>query len=207
MELDKVLGILLDTSTGTRLGEVQKLYSRLDREQKDFSSLLGIGCNQGCGTCCENYFPDITNAEAEYMAMGILLQGNEKEVLEKLHSIKDRRSCPLYIKDRPYHCSVYSVRPLICRLFGNSVTKDKNDRPVFRDCRWKENPRIISAEELERLHDRLVIMENYGIQLEEIQPEDNATYPLDEALERAIYKIKFLLQLDDDNPEPEPNAS
>ncbi len=206
MQLDQVLGIILGTSIGARLGALQKLYSRLDREQKAFTKELCIHCTDGCGKCCENYYPYITTAEAEYLAMGILFEEREEEVLKKLHSAQnDRKSCPLYRKDNPYHCSVYGVRPLICRLFGASATLYKNSKPVFRDCKWKDDKRQIATQELEKASN-LVIMGEYGVQLDEIQIEDTENYPLDEALERAIYKIKFLLQLDDD-PEPEPKAS
>ena len=49
-------------------------------------------------------------------------------------------------------------------------------------------------------------MGSYGMQMEALQPEDTATYPLLEALERAICKIRFFIQIESD-PEPEPNAS
>ena len=207
MQLDQVLRILLGTSVGSHLCAIQSLYSKLDQAQRQFTKEMNIHCPEGCGECCENFFPDITNAEAEYLAMGVLLEQREDEVLKKLHSPEnDHRSCPLYRKDNPYHCSVYGVRPLICRLFGASVVLDKNAKPSFRDCKWKAEKRTIPSEELEKNRENLVVMGDYGMQLEELQVEDTATYPLDEALERAIYKIKFLLQLEDD-PEPEPNAS
>ncbi len=207
MQLDQVLGILLGTSVGTHLCEIQRLYSQLDHTQRDFCNKLDIHCPSGCGKCCENFFPYITTAEAEYLAMGILFEQREEEVLKKLHSAEnDHSSCPLYRKDNPYHCSVYGVRPLICRLFGAAAVRDKDGRPSFRDCKYKEQKQMLSAEKLESTGENLVIMGDYGMQLEELQTEDPDTYPLDEALERAIYKIKFLLQLDG-NPEPEPNAS
>ena len=207
MQYDEVLRILLGTSTGERLGAIQSLYSDLDRAQKRFTKTFDISCPEGCGSCCEHFFPDVTMAEAEYMAMGILFEGREEDVLEKLHSIKDRTFCPLYRKDSPYHCTVYGVRPLVCRLFGASAVRDKNAKPAFGDCRWNTKTLNLSSEDLEKHSEDLVIMGDYGLRLEEIQVEDTATYPLDEALEKAILKIKFLLILNNDDPEPEPNAS
>lgn len=207
MQYDEVLRILLGTSTGVRLGEVQSLYSDLERAQRRFAKTYDISCPQGCGTCCEHFFPDITMAEAEYLAMGILFEGREDEVLEKLHSIKDRSFCPLYRKDSPYHCTVYGVRPLICRLFGFSAVRDKNGHPAFGDCKWNTKKLNLRSDDLEKHSDDLAIMGDFGMAIEEIQPEDPATYPLDEALEKAILKIKFLLMLNNDDPEPAPNAS
>ena len=207
MQYDEVLRILLGTSTGARLGAVQSLYSKLDKAQGRFAKTFDVSCPHGCGSCCEHFFPDITMAEAEYLAMGILFEGREEEVLEKLHSIKDRTSCPLYRKDNPYHCSVHAVRPLICRLFGFSAVRDKNGHPAFADCKWNTKVLNLKTQDLEAHTEDLAIMGDYGMAMEEIQPEDPSTYPLDEALEKAIYKIKFLLMLDSDDPEPEPNAS
>ena len=207
MRYDEVLRILLGTSTGQRLGAVQSLYSELECAQKTFTKTFDINCPKGCGSCCEHYFPFITMAEAEYLAMGIIFEEREDEILEKLHSISDRSLCPLYIKDSPYHCSVYGVRPLVCRLFGASAVRDKNGHAEFGNCKWNTRALHISSENLENHGDELVIMGDYGMRLEEIQPDDNQTYPLDEALEKAIYKIKFILKLDNDDPEPEPNAS
>ncbi len=209
MEYNQVLRLLIGTRIGERISAVQNLYSKLDKAQKVFTEKFCIHCKEGCGTCCEHFNPDITTAEAEYIAMGLIFQGNDKEVLDSLHSSDpDQGFCPLYRKDNPFHCSIYNLRPLICRLFGASVVHDKNGDPVVRNCKWNDGATVPSSDELRSNSDALVVMSDYGMQLEEMQPEDTSTYPLAEAVERAIYKIRFMMQLDDDHqPEPEPNAS
>ena len=206
MEFDQVLRLLIGTRIGERLSSIQKLYADLESAQKKFSEIFNIHCKEGCGSCCEHFYPYITNLEADYMAFGLIFQGKDQEVLNKIRSIKEEpQSCPMFIKDSPYHCIAYGVRPLLCRLFGTSAAKDKAGKPVFRNCRWKEEPEI-SPDELESKKESLVTVDTYGIQMEELQPEDPATYPMLEALERAICKIRFLIDIESD-PEPEPNAS
>ena len=206
MEYDQVLRLLIGTRIGERLSSIQNLYSNLESAQKKFSEVFHVHCKEGCGSCCEHFYPDITDLEAEYMAFGLIFQGKDQEVLNMIRSIKEEpKSCPLYRNDSPYHCTVYGVRPLVCRLFGASVVKDKDGRLVFRNCRWKDKQEI-NQDELESQTENLVIMDTYGIQMEELQPEDPSTYPMLEALERAICKIRFLIDIESD-PEPEPNAS
>ena len=207
MEYDQVLRLLIGTRIGERLSSIQKLYADLDRAQKKFTDIFNVHCKEGCGSCCEHFYPDITNLEAEYMAFGLIFQEKDQEVLDMIRSIKEEpSSCPLYKKDSAYHCTVYGVRPLVCRLFGASVANNKEGRPVLRNCKWNPNVWNISTDELEKHEEDLVTMGSYGTQMEALQPEDTATYPLLEALERAICKIRFFIQIESD-PEPEPNAS
>ncbi len=206
MDYDQVLRLLIGTRMGERLASIQQLYSRLDHEQARFKEHFCINCKEGCGTCCEHFNPDITTLEADYIAVGLIYAGRDEEVLRQLHEHAGWDHCPLYRPDNPFHCSIYALRPLVCRLFGASAVKDKNGKPTFRNCRWNEHTHELSTEELESAPDSLVLMGDYGLQLDELQIEDTATYPLSEAIERSIYKIRFLIQLESD-PEPEPNAS
>ncbi len=207
MEYDQVLRLLIGTRIGERLSSIQRLYADLEHQQKRFTDTFNIHCKEGCGTCCEHFYPDITNLEAEYMAFGLIFQEKDQEVLDMIHSIKEEpKSCPLYRKDSAYHCTIYGIRPLICRLFGASASSGKDNRPVFANCRWNTGTHSITTEDLESHSDDVVTMGQYGTQMEALQPEDTATYPFLEALERAIYKIRYFIQIESD-PEPEPNAS
>lgn len=207
MEYDQILRLLIGTRLGERLSSIQKLFSQLETAQKRFQEVFCIGCTEGCGSCCEHFYPNITNLEAEYMALGLMFEGRDQQILDMIHiTDKEPSSCPLYRKDTPYHCSCYAIRPLVCRLFGMAVSKDKEGRPAFRNCRWNERKIEISKENLELNRKVLVTMSDYGMELEYLQPGDPKTYPLLEALERAIYKIRFLIHMESD-PEPEPNAS
>ena len=53
------------------------------------------------------------------------------------------RTCPFYLRHRSGHCAVYPARPLVCRLFGFSATRNKDGAPMFRPCRHMPVPGLI----------------------------------------------------------------
>lgn len=173
---------------GERINKLVSVYSLLDENEKRFCSLFSIGCTGGCGECCRHYVPYLTETEAEAAARLVISENREEEIMSRLSS-GDRKStvCPLYREDRDEHCALYEGRSMVCRLFGSSVSLDKNGEPAFRDCRWKKNRREISKEELEKKHDELPVMSIYG---EVLEGEEESIYT---ALPRAIDKIKLLL--------------
>lgn len=83
---------------------------------------------------------------------------------------------------------------MVCRLFGGSVSLDKNGRPSYRDCKWKENKVSIELDLLEKDKDSIAIMSNFG---EYIEPEGDSIYL---ALPRAINQIKLLCSYFNDLP-------
>jgi len=64
-------------------------------------------CDNGCGGCC-GVVP-VTNKEFEVILEYVL----EKEIVPVDNGV----TCPLYTDGK---CSVYTVRPLLCKLFGHN---------------------------------------------------------------------------------------
>lgn len=76
-----------------------------------YPELPSMRCDSGCTECCG----PATVSESEFAAIQHYI---------KTHQIKPVRqgiTCPLYIDGR---CSVYEVRPYICRMFGHSYLMD-----------------------------------------------------------------------------------
>lgn len=93
-----------------------------------------IKCKIGCAYCCRE--GDYPVSELEYTNMMLYyseLDGNLKGAInEKISSLleKDRKKyyeCPFLIKGI---CSVYPVRPLICRIFGLISYNDKGRKKI-----------------------------------------------------------------------------
>jgi len=76
---------------------------------------------------------------------------------------------------------------MVCRLFGSSVSLDKNGEPSFRDCRWKKEKREIPSSELERKRDEVPVMSIFG---EALEGEGESIYT---ALPKALDKVKLIL--------------
>jgi len=84
-----------------------------------------IPCPGGCSRCCENFFDTVsTTTERQWVKSALNALSTEvhtqiQEQLQKKHRGMSSR-CPLLIEGQ---CSVYSVRPLDCRLQGYSLNK------------------------------------------------------------------------------------
>jgi len=96
-----------------------------------YGMLPEIQCTPGCIECCRNFgIPSRTSVEDERLRAYLKAQGRE------LGQAKGT-TCP-YVSEQG--CTVYPVRPLICRLYGNS--------PNYR-CKMGVRPVILLEEDEE----------------------------------------------------------
>lgn len=100
------LKILLDTykTSDLLVAENLKCYS-------------AIGCEKGCSSCCEN--PTVPFTEPELMGISWFASEKLREPLrsrvkERLYAHDQTSECPFLVERT---CSIYPVRPLICRQF------------------------------------------------------------------------------------------
>ncbi|MDD4007932.1 MAG: YkgJ family cysteine cluster protein [Sphaerochaetaceae bacterium] len=194
------------------IAQVEEVYADLQKGSDAFIEKYSIHCPAGCGTCCEHFLPDITEAEALEVAVYLVFIKKDYELIEKIRNTSSRTQppCPLYNPDSPYHCTVYQARPLICRLFGACASSDKNGTPVFRKCKY--NCTDSMPQSLSITDSRPAEMEDFSVRINSISP--NPTVFLPEAVSLAIDKIQFLAGAigyigsdDDDTPSPTPIAS
>ncbi|SFM59789.1 YkgJ family cysteine cluster protein [Thermodesulforhabdus norvegica] len=104
--------------------EIDDLYAMIPR----------VPCPPGCITCCENFgVPSRTPVEDERI---------KAYLKEKGMSVKEATGtrCP-YVTERG--CSIYPVRPFICRLYGTS--------PNYMCIENYRPERLLSLEEEEEL--------------------------------------------------------
>ena len=188
------------TLAGERINSLLSQYERLGLVQSRFQKDFSVSCISGCGKCCEHYVPFLSESEALVAAYVIIRDKREEEVLARLNGGSPSSPvCPLYNKDGEYHCALYEGRSLVCRLFGLSVSQDKEGRPVWKACKWKEGKgEVISTETLQDKRESVPVMAEYGEKLTEYgDTEGDSIY---DALPKAIWKLKMLLSLTDSNP-------
>jgi len=197
MDEKQIFKTLNKTELGIKLKKINSIYEKLENNQKRFSDCFDVHCKMGCGKCCEHFIPDITNLEAGYLAFGLISEGRADEVVKMLQERDpDNPICPLYNKDDElHHCTVYQWRPLICRLFGAAASRNKEGHAIFKNCKWNENTHEVTTKTLESHKRNLVVMGDYGWMLEEGEGGDVQTTLLPDALERAILKVRFLLEM------------
>lgn len=179
---------LSSSVAGERIRKLMSVYSLLEVEEDRFCRDFSLHCTQSCGECCRHYVPVLTEAEAGLAAYFIIKEGREEEILLRLSSSDSASGiCPLYNPSSSRHCSFYEGRSMVCRLFGSSVSLDKNGEPSFRDCRWKKEKREIPSSELEKKRDEVPVMSIFG---EALEGEGESIYT---ALPKALDKIKLIL--------------
>lgn len=200
MSEEQILKELGKSELAKQLKQIKSVYEKLEEKQNRFCERFCIHCKSGCGSCCEHFTPDITELEADYLAFGIVSAGYEDHVLEVLDKMKANDiQCPLYDKENSaHHCTVYLWRPLICRLFGASASRNKEGHPVFRNCKWNDSKKEFTSEELEKHKKDLVLMGDIGTKLQEYEVDNQDTVLLPQALKHSIYKVKLMLQLEEE---------
>lgn len=113
-----------------KLFALLRTYRMLDQEIERFKAVTGLRCASGCGRCCENPKVETTVLELLPLAIELWRQGEAGSWLEKIDAVDAKGPCIFYQPDRLVpgkgRCSVYSLRPLICRLYGFSAVTDKH---------------------------------------------------------------------------------
>ncbi|MBR1919780.1 MAG: YkgJ family cysteine cluster protein [Spirochaetales bacterium] len=211
-ERERIVEMFGDTYMGRSLAELSSLYDQVEEENSSFCSEYGIHCTGGCGSCCEHFMPDITPLEARMIASYILLMTKDFSLVDKVQQI-GLGHCPLYDRENPYHCQVYSVRPLVCRLFGQCASRAKDGSKVFIRCRF-EGGKAMPEKLLFTPESPVRTMDEYGIKLqalnsgsgEDVQDLDVAvTNSLGEVAMVASYLGLKRNSSDDDDSTPTPS--
>lgn len=140
-DFDRIIAQLENSHIASSWRSLLALYSEIDQYASAFTQEYHISCPQGCGTCCENFLPDITQIEGSLIAAYLLFIKKDQPLIQKVAQSHDSRQCPFYEKNDPNHCQIYPVRALICRMFSSIPSKDKYGAPQFRKCKYndKEN--------------------------------------------------------------------
>lgn len=190
------------TALADPLRGLYEIYDRIERSQAQWISASPFRCSEGCGSCCENFEPDILDVEASFLAAWMLL--NQRERIKTLSFDSEKTGCLLADPDNPYHCTVYEGRPLICRLFAYSGDRGKDGRVRYRPCKFMKGDymnngtgRAYTEQELTELFNTLPpVMGDLTAQATLLLPERSGDrYPLREILPAALIKIQHLMDL------------
>lgn len=201
-----------ETYVGQNMANLVDLFAAIEEQTQSFCTSYQIACGNGCGTCCEHFMPDITTSEARLVAAYLLFVKQDQALIEKLHASQGNTSgpCPLYNPDSPFHCNVYPVRPLICRLFGACAIQGKDGKAVFRRCKYngeKTMPLHLVLED-----EQVPVMQDYSYALRSIDDGNGKIGYLGDMVSSLTDQLQFLssmITVDDTNPDdtPTPLAS
>lgn len=181
--------------TDPRFSPLFAYYERIDGMTVEFRERLGLRCPAGCGWCCETGDPEITVLEALPLARQIIA---DPSLLAKYEAyLKDgkRKPCFFYDANADYRCSVYSIRPMLCRMFGYAGGRDKLGKPRFAPCSRMENAgRCLDVEKVPVFQDL-----QYGL-LALAPPELARIAAFPDALAEAVQRemLRVMLTTDDE---------
>ncbi len=95
----------------------------------------GLACPTGCGACCIRTPPHVSIADVAPIARAAVASGEAEALLARARTTGPG-PCILYAPGQlPGGCTVYPIRPIICRLFAFAAVRDKHGEPELAICR------------------------------------------------------------------------
>ena len=208
-EIKNILNILNGTCEEEILKQMQEYYSQIAEAQTEWYSKSNFACPEGCGECCRNFEPDLLDCEALFMAAWLL--ENQKDIAEKVAQrnfpYPDNKGCPFWNEKASYHCTIYRGRPFICRFFGASSFKSKEEKLVFKPCKFypaeklaEYKPTLVHRQytksEVQSIFGALPpIMSDFMEGAVSLTPDNHSTKLLREVLPDTINHLKWICSL------------
>lgn len=123
------------------LPELADLYARLDDRIRQGRG--DLACPSGCARCCTVPPAEIEASLFEFLPLALWAWDNgvAEEILARIQAGPGR--CVLYREPGPAGrgCAAYPFRPLMCRLFGNSLVESPRSGASLYACRLlKDSP-------------------------------------------------------------------
>lgn len=181
--------------------EVLNLYNDIDKEINEFLINTSIQCLDRCGQCCLSPNVEATIVEFFPLAAELTRRG---ELLNWFQLLEDRKGdniCALYDPNpspsQKGHCRFYVWRPVLCRLFGVSFTRDKNNKPVLLVCHQQKSsyPELVKKTQ-QLLNDGLFgpNLQHFFLHIQGLGPNYIHTLmPINQALYQALAHFRFYL--------------
>ncbi len=111
------------------------LYRTVDEQTTVVSAGAKLGCPTGCGACCVRTPPHVSVADIAPVARAAIAAG-EGEALHDRAVATGAGPCVLFAPGQlPGGCTVYAIRPVICRLFAFAAVRDKHGALELAVCR------------------------------------------------------------------------
>ena len=111
------------------------LYRDADAATDAVSAATGLACPTGCGNCCVRTPPHVSVSDVAPLARAAIESGEAEALLARARAI-GAGPCVLFAPGRlPGGCTVYAIRPVICRLFAFAAVRDKHGALELAICR------------------------------------------------------------------------
>lgn len=113
------------------------LYRDADALTDQVSHGAGLSCPTGCGACCVRTPPHVSVADMAPIARAAIARSvDDAEALHARATAVGPGPCVLFAPGQlPGGCTVYALRPVICRLFAFAAVRDKHGGLEIAVCR------------------------------------------------------------------------
>ncbi len=180
------------------------VYAELEDQMACFKRLARIDCLSKCQKCCETAgVVEASPLEMFPLSIHLWEKGKAESLLEQLTKREPEGPCILLNRNPSLlskgGCRYYSLRPLICRLFGFSAISDKYGNPKIALCKPLKELKLGIEERMnERIQEGLKVpfIPHFSRQVAFINPNlgqglYSINYSLRQALEIVGYRMQF----------------
>jgi len=115
---------------------VERLLTQIDKANAKFLSKVEVRCPSGCNKCCHGQH--VSAAPLEFLPYAYhLYKTNQLE--DKYWELKEKEGVSCFLVEGEENslngkCSVYEHRGVICRLFGNCASVNRNGMKSYSAC-------------------------------------------------------------------------
>jgi Fe-S-cluster containining protein len=179
---------------------IVELFSRLEAETSAFAGASGLRCPDGCGACCESPNVYTSVVELEPLAEELVARGEAEDALDRAAAAGPGQ-CVFYASHGPGlgRCTVYALRPMICRLFGFAAVRNKQGQPELAGCRVHKGAQpeaMAHARALVAGGHPVPMMTDWQQQAAELGTSaTGALVPINQAIQQALERALFAAAL------------
>lgn len=187
------------TPSKSKAQRVLDVLERLEGDAASFSQKAGLGCLADCGHCCTS--PDVTTTVLEMLPLAehLTQTGQSVEVYQAAQKQNFKGQCVFYHPDKSNpmkgRCSVYELRPGICRLWGFSARTDKKGKKILMTCGLIRKNQPMQCEKGQQIIDSgglAPMMRDYVGGFEEIDPgQSQRLLAINTALKEALERVSL----------------
>lgn len=185
--------------TRTVLGQVKRLFGRIDASVALFRRRTSLSCQNGCGHCCLT--PKVETTVLEMLPLAEHLMENRQADLwhDRAREADFAGPCVVYDPhpDDPNkgRCRFYDLRPGICRLYGFSGVTDKRGGTSLLTCKVIRQSNAALVRTVQGRINRgmkIPLMKTLGAELYQMDPVvGNQRWPINKAIALAIEKLSL----------------
>ncbi len=177
-----------------KIRKIERVFKQLDKETEKFGRQSKLKCLSGCNLCCLKKGLEANVLEFLPFAYYLVENNLHEAVLAQLES--EPEFC-INLSANPENggCAAYDHRGLICRLFGFSGIRDKNEKLVVYTCshiKQNQPEEFHKASAMINSGMKIPLSANFYSQIYYIDPLLASDYnPINVSIRKAIEKVAY----------------